>query len=587
MLDWVRRIFQSPRSNAPERELPPSESDAIADDHLAEGHFAEGERAFERHRWDDAAKAYAAAIDLRHDWGQAHHRLGLCMHRLSRFEEACDCFELALHFQPGQARVYLDRAYAERKRGQNLTALASVREALSIAPPTAEARNLEGALLLDTGDAASAIAAFEHAVELDPRHPDANSNLGHLLFRDRGQYERGARHIEQALELAPQNLNYLCNYTMVLMHRGELERVIELCDRLIVQRPEMEEVRLNRGLARLKLGHFGSGWPDYEARKRVRCNYLPRDLPWLEWQGEDLRDKTILIYGEQGLGDEIMFASCFLEMTERAHRCVIECEPRLKTLFRRSFPSATVVGGVQTRERPAWMERVSPIDVQVAAGSLPLHLRRTSESFPMHSGYLKADPVRRRHWRAQLDRLGPGQKIGISWRGGMQSTRRALRSIDLAALSSLFGISRAHFIDLQYGDSSEERARLSAQSGHVLHSWPEMLGDLDELAALVAELDLVISVCTAVIHLAGALGRDVWVLVPSVPEWRYQAQGTRMPWYPSLRMFRQREGEDWSAVLNEVSQALHTRLESCDRRRAAQTEVCADASAWAGDENRQ
>jgi len=562
MLEWMRRLLsRTERAAASESAPPSSQEPVLPADVCSDEHFGTGERAYAEGRWSDAATAFTAALELRHDWGAAHHRLGLCMQQLGRFEEACDCFELCLHFEPGQARVYLDRAYAERKQGENKAALASVRNALAVAPPTAEGRNLEGALLLDVGDQAGAITAFEHAVELDPRHPDANSNLGLLLFRDRGEYERGARHIERALELAPDNPSYLCNYTMVSMHRGELERTIDLCDRLLQRRPDMEEVRLNRGLAHLKLGRFDAGWHDYEARKSVRCNYLARDLEWPEWQGDALEDKAILIYGEQGLGDEIMFASCFPDMVARANHCVIECEPRLQALFSRSFPSATVVSGAQTRARPAWVDHVPGIDVQVSAGSLPLHLRRAPDSFPPHTGYLTADPEKRQRWRERLDQLGPGYKIGLSWRGGMPSTRRGLRSMDLPALCALFEVREAHFVDLQYGDTADERARFAAASGYTLNTWLEALSDFDEQAALIAELDLVISVCTAVIHLTGALGRDVWVMVPSVPEWRYQRQGDRMPWYPSLRMFRQREGEDWTAVLSDVGQALRRLLE--------------------------
>lgn len=587
MLDWIRRLIRrGERPDTPAVAAP--QHDVMLDASQADDRFSDGVRDFAQGRFAEAADAFAAALELRHDWAEAHHNLGLCMHSLGRLEDASDCYELALHFRPDFARVHLDRAYTERKRGAKQAALARVRAAIAAGHATAEAHNLEGSLLLDAEDVAGAVAAFERAVELDPDYPDANNNLGYVLFRDRAQYDRGARHIERALELDPDNPGYLCNYTMVLSHRGELDRTIELCNRILEVHPGMDEIRLNRGLALLRLGRFEAGWRDYEARKSVRCNYVPRDLPWPEWEGQPLDGKTILIYGEQGLGDEIMFASCFPDMVRRAGLCVVECEERLAPIFRRSFPGITVVVGAQTRGRPEWLAHAPPIDFQVATGSLPLYLRSRPEDFPAHGGYLRSDPERARRWRQRLDQLGSGLKIGVSWRGGMQSTRRDLRSIDLATLATLFDINGAHLVDLQYGDTRDERSRLQSERGDVLHSWPEVASDLDELAALVGELDLVVSVCTAVIHLAGALGGEVWVLVPAVPEWRYQQQGTRMPWYPSARVFRQRPGEDWTVVMNDVTAALHQRQLSPNQDAAAQENSrLVDAAAIRSDKNRQ
>lgn len=561
MFDWLRRRrARTNTSTGAQRAATRTEGDAGKTAADADASFAVARIAVSQGRWADAADAYTAALDQRHDWARAHHELGLCMHRLGRYEDACDCYELALHFEPRLARVRLDRAHAERERGDRDAALASVRSEIETASATTQAYVLLGSLLVDAGDIDGAIEAFEHAVVLDPESADAHSNLGYLLFRDRAQYERGGRHIERALELAPENLACQCNFTMVLSYRGELDRLLELCNRILEREPGMDEVRLNRGLALLKLDRFDAGWCDYEARKRVRSNFLPRDLPWAEWQGEPLVDKTLLVYGEQGLGDEIMFSSCMPDVMRRAGHCVIECEPRLVPLFRRSFEGATVVPRGQSRGRPDWTECAPGIDLQIAAGSLPLHLRRCPGSFPMHTGYLSADPERKLRWRRRLDALGPGLKVGMSWRGGMQSTRRDLRSIPLGEFVQIFDTPGAHFVDLQYGDTQQERAMLASQHGRVLHSWPDLIDDLDELAALVGELDLIISVCTAVIHLAGALGREVWVLVPSTPEWRYRQHGEGMPWYPSACLLRQQVGQEWRGVIEDAARRLRGRF---------------------------
>jgi hypothetical protein len=194
--------------------------------------------------------------------------------------------------------------------------------------------------------------------------------------------------------------------------------------------------------------------------------------------------------------------------------------------------------------------------VKTWLGSLPGQFRRQAAAFPQHAGYLVAEPEKVAAWRDAFDALGPGPKIGISWRGGTGMTRRALRSIELEEWVPLLRCPGMHFVNLQYGDCADEIERITRSSGVSIKHWESALRDYDETAALVTALDLVISVQTAVVHLAGALGKPVWVLVPSVAEWRYGDQGERMPWYPSARLYRQSSLEVWDDVLNRVRSAV-------------------------------
>jgi len=561
MLDWLARLL-SRDSGRGERPVAAKPSTISGDsrDIEVQAAFARGRALFDAQRWEEAAREFAAAVEAKHDWADPHHKLGVCMYRLGRLEEASDAYAMALCFSDRPARIYFDLACVERKQGKADVALASIQRALDEGENTTEGYSLKGELLLEAGDVDGAIVAFEQAVVLGPENAVAHSSLGYLLYRDRGDYDRGSVHITRAVELQPFNLQNLCNQAMILADRGDPEEALSLCNSILTVRPDTHAVRLNRGLVLLKLGRFEAGWPDYEARKLVRSNYVSRDLPWPEWRGEPLQGKTLLIHGEQGLGDEVMFASCIPEIMDQADGCVIECAPRLETLFRRAFPAATVVPGKQTSARPAWIDRTPKIDLQISSGSLPLRLGRDWDSFPQHRGYLRPDPARAERWRRQLDELGPGLKVGLSWRGGLPSTRRTLRSIELSALLPLWSVPNTHFIDLQYGDAIEERRRLTADQGVILHSWSGVVDDLDETAALMSQLDLVISVCTAVIHFAGALGRNVWVLVPTVPEWRYQAHGENIPWYPSARLIRQSVAGDWSAVIDEAASRLEQRV---------------------------
>ena len=266
--------------------------------------------------------------------------------------------------------------------------------------------------------------------------------------------------------------------------------------------------------------------------------------------------KRILVYAEQGLGDEIMFASCLPDVVAASAHCVVECSGKLETLFRRSFPAATVYVANPDKAVPRSVNE-SGIDVQIPIGSVPLHLRRRSADFPRHHGYLQAEPNLTVAWRRRLAALGPGLKVGIAWQGGTYKSRRPLRSLPLAQWLPILQSENTQFVDLQYTESGAELAQVYAATGVVVHSWDEVRADYEQTAALVMALDLVISVCTAVIHLGGALARPVWVMAPYIPEWRYGIAGESMPWYPSVRIFRQPSYGSWDEVIQRVARQLN------------------------------
>ncbi len=560
MIDWLNRLLNRDIKRGDPQAAPavasPSRMATLQD--LQES-FRGAKQLYANDQFEAAAERFETLVARKHNWADAHRWLGICRLGQGRAEDAYDAFIMALHFEPGSVRSRYGIALAEQALGRTEDALRTLDTILEEHHDHADAYNMRGGLRLGRKDIAGARSDFELAIAADPLHVKAHSNLGDVLFCDLGEYERGAHHIERALELDPDNRAARCNLALVLAHRGDDRAAIAMCDRLLSEDPNLHEARLHRALVRLKLGWFDSAWDDYELRQQVRCSFVRRNLPWPQWEGEDLKGATILIHGEQGIGDEIMFASCIGEVLARARHTVIECSPRLHRLFERSFPAATVLPGTPSTSMPAWLPNAPKIDVQLPSGSLPRHFRRQWSDFPEHGGYLVPDAERVRYWRDRLSSLGAGLKVGLSWRGGLPSTRGSLRSLDLPSLTPLLSISGAHFVDLQYGDTVEERAELAAR-GIDVASWPNVIADLDETAALIANLDLVVTVCTTVVHLSGALGRDVWVLVPSVPEWRYLAQGERMPWYPGVRLFRQAEGDDWAAVIPRVAAALRDRI---------------------------
>ncbi|MGH6631381.1 MAG: glycosyltransferase family 9 protein, partial [Burkholderiales bacterium] len=326
-------------------------------------------------------------------------------------------------------------------------------------------------------------------------------------------------------------------------------------DRVLALRPDFALAAFHRALARLLLGDYRHGWENYELRQLNR-DYPRRPEIYPCWDGSPLTGRTLLLYREQGLGDEIMFASCLPQVIAMAEHCVVECEPRLLGIFRRSFPGATVYASTPDGSLPPDISGRG-IDVAVPAGSVPRFLRRNLAEFPRHDGYLKADPQRVARWRERLARLGPGLNVGVSWTGGVRKTRRALRSIALEHWLPILRTPGARFVSLQYtADAGSAVAALREQQGVQVEHWPEAIDDFEETAALTCALDLVISVCTAVIHLGGALGRPVWVMAPYSPEWRYGFSGDTMPWYPSVKVFRQPAFGEWNPVISSVAGEL-------------------------------
>ena len=481
--------------------------------------FSSGVAAFRAGRYHDAAACFERFLENKHDDSEAQVNLGLAYQKLGRLDEAADCFVLALQFSPGYPEAHF---------------------------------NL-GVVALQQARFADAVSGFERAIALKPDYAEALNNLGYAQFYYLDEALPAEENLRRAIALKPALLDAHCNLGMWFQHQGRLDEALAKYDEVLQRDPAQHEARLNRALLLLARGNFAKGWPEYEIRKIASPHFCPRGFVYPEWQGQEIAEKTVLVYGEQGLGDEILFASCLPDLIARAGHCVIDCSPKLEKLFRRSFPGTVVHGAPQTEHDTSWLSAVLPIDYQVAIGSLPLHFRSSATDFPRRRGYLTADPARAEYWRQRLDRLGPGLKVGISWTGGTPSTRQRLRSTILSDWLPIFRIAGCHFVNLQYGRREPEITGLDREHGIKLCHWPEAIDDYDETAALVSALDLVVSVQTAVVHLCGALGRGVWVLVPVIPEWRYLASGEASPWYPSVRLFRQARPGEWRPVIERIA----------------------------------
>ncbi|MCG6876937.1 MAG: tetratricopeptide repeat protein [Betaproteobacteria bacterium] len=452
-----------------------------------------------------------------------------------------------------ESQVLHLRAEVRRWRNDIAGALADYESALALKPDSIQIRLDQSGTLHQIGRLKDALSATDAVLQMDHGHPLAHYIRG-IVLREFGTPHEAEDALRCALKFSNDYLDARAKLALVLVEQGRLAEAESEIATVLAADPRHVDARWHLSTARLLRGDFAAAWPDYESRLE-RGDVHSRPYRYPRWDGSALGDGTLLIYAEQGMGDEILFASCFEDAIARAGRCVIECEPRLERLFARSFPHARVVGS-KYQSAPGWLTSGPAVTAKIPAGSLAGLFRNRAGDFPARRGYLFADPERMAAWRARMGSLGAGPKVGIAWTGGSLKTRSTIRSLALAQWVPILRATGAEFVNLQYIDSAREIAELGLRHGLTVHHWPEALDDYDETAALVGALDLVICVTTAVSDLAGAMGKPVWVMVPASPEWRFQLEGETMPWYPSMRLFRQQRLHDWQPVIERVAGEL-------------------------------
>lgn len=481
------------------------------------------------------------------------------------------------------AALVADKAY-DRAEQQLLTAQAAAPEnpdieadlgfvRLLLARPEEAQANLERALELNPDHVAAlanlgtvkrrlrrydeAEVLYRRVLELDPENQGAALNLKTLPGRGERQPVSGAvlaLLAASGLDESAEALARLGTNLGVIGHREEALKVLE---RAVALDPELASARFYRAFARLGEGDFPGGWDDYEIRLKSPA-FVGSGL-WAELRPrmlfaptrEEVKDRDILLVGEQGIGDMIMFASMIPDLAADARTVACLVDKRLVRLFEASFPGIAFV----TREPDGdW--------TPLAMGSLGRLYRQSVRDFPRRA-YLKPRPEVTERW---ADRLGPrpqGLRIGVSWQGGLKHTQSARRSMPLEQLSPLFDLPGCEFVNLQYGDVTDEVDAINAGLSSPIRIFPkEEIEDFEELAGLVRNLDVVVSVQTSLVHLCGALGQPCLTMVPSIPEWRYGVSGPSMVWYRSVELVRQADPRSWAPVVAEVREILERGLEA-------------------------
>ena len=509
-------------------------------------------------RLEEAVSSYHKALAIKPDFAEAHSNLGSTLKELGRLDEAVASLHKALAIKPDFAVAHNNLGNSLKELGRLDEAVASYRKALAIQPDYAEAHSNLGNALQDLGLLDEAMASYRKALAIQPDYAEAHGNLGNAL-QDLGRLDEAVASYHKALAIKPDFVKAHINLGGTLKELGQLDEALACHRRAVEIDPGSAEAHHHLSLQLLQLGEMQEGWDEYEWRWRLKYGVLPRDFPHVPWQGEDPGGKTILVWSEQGIGDEILFAGMIPALTDAGARVILECDPRMVDLFARSFPGVTCIArGAATDPRPVDASLLEPgIDYQSAAGSLGRWLRPNTDPRPGPAAYLAADGARRDALRERYKAGGGGLLVGISWNSKNKRIGDK-KSLPLLSLSPLAGIPGVQLVDLQYGDTRAERNAFAADTGvEILHDDSiDQMADLDAFGAQVSAMDLVVTVSNTTAHFAGALGVPTWVMVNSTPLPCWLLDRDDSPWYPSATLFRQALGGEWTDVIKHIVNRL-------------------------------
>ena len=499
----------------------------------------------------EAQRLFSAATKINPQAPEAWSNLGQALHALKRAPEALQCLDKARALAPEDLDTLNQRANVLLSLDRPGEARAEFALVLARAPGHVEARINSGLAQAALGFPELALAEFDRALALVPSHPMAQFNRGVALMKLR-RYAEALAANERALAGAPDHIGAWLNRGRALAQLNRNQEAIACYGKVTAIRKDHADALFNEAIALLTLGQYRQGFEKYEWRwRRTGMPAQPsRGRPL--WRGDyPLARKTVLLHAEQGLGDTIQLARYVPQLAASGAKIVLEVQAELRTLMAGLGGADTVV---------ARGEKPPPFDVHCPFGSLPLAFKTESGAVPTPIPYLSADVAHLAKWSARIEQLAR-PRIAIAWSGNASHDNDRNRSMAFATLARLFSSpnatparSPASFVSIQRDVRNDDQAPLAAASG-VSHVGDE-LEDFSDTAAVLAMCDLVIAVDTAVAHLAGAMGRPLWVLLPFAPDWRWTLDGETSPWYPAARLFRQTSTGDWDGVIERVGTAL-------------------------------
>ena len=547
---------------------------AAADPGTPERFHADGLNLLQANRPLEAERSLRLAVRGRPGSATWHDHLGVALAQQRRLAEAAATFRLALRLDPAAAdpaghflQTCIDlNQFAEAEAviaglaapaplwqqlglhhaaaGRFADAVRCLTEHTRLAPNSAEGFANLAAAHGKLQQWAAAVEAGRRAVALNPANAAGWSNLGNAL-RDLGRLPEAVEALTAGMRADPANPDSPANLGLTLVMLDRVEEALPVYDRAVALRPDNAEVRFNRSVARLAAGNWAGGWPEYEWRWRTeQMRAARRGFPVPEWDGTDPRGKTLLVHGEQGVGDTLQFARLLKPLADRGATVLLDVAPAVRPLLRASLTSVEVLDGTAVRRT---------IHAHVPLMSLPHRLGLTDpDRLPGDVPYLRAPADRTDHWRRRLAGL-PGKKVGIVWQGNPTHVGDRWRSVRLSQFAPLAAVPGVSLVVVQKGAGCEQLAEAGFPR---LDLGVDLADDWADTAGLLGTLDLLVSVDTAVVHLAGALGRPAWVLLPLNADWRWLRHRGDTPWYPSLRLLRQARFGEWDEVFKRVAGEL-------------------------------
>lgn len=499
-------------------------------------------------RLDQASLACRRAIELRPNFVEAYCNLGSLLHQQGHHEQAMNTLRQGLSMSPDDLNLLMNLAESQRVTRQFQQATATIQRILQLQPQLSVAHNSLGVIFHEQQLFEQAKDAYRQAISLQPDFAEAHYNLG-TTFHESHDEEPAIAEFGEAIRLQPTMVQAWNNMGNALLNIGRQSEAAEAQRRAIAIRPDMPAAHFNLGTALLTLGDLQNGFKEFEWRWQTpELSLSHRKFAQPRWNGERIDGKTILLHAEQGFGDTIQFIRYALQVVEAGGKILLACQPELKRLL-------SCAPGIQ--QITAGDVPLPRFDLHCPLMSLPLVLKTTLNNLPAPIPYLSAEPALAEEWREKFKTHAGRFKVGLIWAGRPTHTHDSRRSIALQQLAPLTQIEGCTFFSLQKGNRADQASQPPA--GMELIDLGPQLHDFADTAAVLDQLDLLITVDTASAHLAGAMGRPVWVLLPFAPDWRWMLGRNDSPWYPTMRLFRQPSLDDWSPAIASVVEALRAR----------------------------
>jgi tetratricopeptide (TPR) repeat protein len=525
----------------------------------AEAHNNLGNSLLNCGRIDDAIASYQRVIALQPDHHEAYNNLGAAYINKNRLDDAIEVMTKALQLNPNDSDVLNNLGNAYKQKGQFEKALGLFRRAVAINPKHPAVQQNMGNTLMQHGDVDGAIAAYRQAISMRGDFAEAHQSLGNALYQ-KGRLDEATAAFNRAVQIRPDYYEAYSNLGNTLYYQGDLPAAETACRRALALKPGFPAAHWNLGLNLLLQGRLQEGWKEYNWRWQVRELDAPkRDYPMPIWDGGELGGRRILLHAEQGFGDTIQFMRYVPMVAGRGGRIIVGCQQELVPLFKDQMPVERWIVDKET---------LPDFSVHAALLNLPMILGTTLETIPAPVPYVRANPDAAGRWNVRIKNSDPsnreesnagrskagGLKVGLAWAGRAAHANDRNRSMSLSLFAPLSQIPGLRFFSLQ----RDKPAQLSQgwPDATPLTDWADELHDFADTAALIENMDVIITVDTALAHLAGAMGKRVWTMLPFMPDWRWMQHREDSPWYPTMRLFRQPATGEWQTPLKKLAEAL-------------------------------